>query len=248
MLLSGKTVVITGSNRGIGKEILKIFSENGANIFACSRNIDDQFRSELDLFKKKYKNEIIPIKLDFADENQVKNAAIEILSFEKMPVDILINNAGTIQTSLFQMTSKKKLNEIFEINFFSQTVFTQYMLKPMIKKKSGNIVYISSSTSLDGNEGRSSYASSKAALNAQAKVLSRELGEKNIRVNTIAPGLTNTEMMRNNHSEGIIKETISRVSLKRVANPDEIANVALFLASNLSGYITGQVIRVDGGM
>ena len=165
-----------------------------------------------------------------------------------MPVDILINNAGTIQTSLFQMTSKKKLNEIFEINFFSQTVFTQYMLKPMIKKKCGNIVYISSSASLDGNEGRSSYASSKAALNAQAKVLSRELGEKNIRVNTIAPGLTNTEMMRNNHSEEIIKETISRVSLKRVASPDEIANVALFLASNLSGYITGQVIRVDGGM
>jgi 3-oxoacyl-[acyl-carrier protein] reductase len=146
------------------------------------------------------------------------------------------------------MSSLKKLNEIFEINFFSQTIFTQFILKSMVKKKSGSIIYISSSASLDGNEGRSSYAASKAALNAQAKVLSRELGGINIRVNVIAPGLTNTDMMSKNTPKNIIEETISKVSLKRVGQPEEIAKTALYLASNLSSYVTGQIIRVDGGM
>ena len=109
-------------------------------------------------------------------------------------------------------------------------------------------MYISSSSALDGNEGRSAYSSAKAAMIAQAKVLSREVGIYNIRVNAIAPGLTNTDMMKKNTPEEILNEVTSRTSLKRVANPEEIANVALLLSSDLSSYITGQVIRVDGGM
>ena len=112
----------------------------------------------------------------------------------------------------------------------------------------GNIIYISSSASIDGNEGRSSYAASKAALNAQAKVLSRELGRMNIRVNVIAPGLTDTDMMLSNTPKHIIEETISKTSLERVGKPEEIAKTALYLASDLSSYVTGQIIRVDGGM
>jgi|TARA_B110000881_G_C18599597_1_gene534093 3-oxoacyl-[acyl-carrier protein] reductase len=247
MLLKNKTAVITGSNKGIGFEILKNFSENGANIFACTRNIDDDFISKTNTIKEKYNNTITPIEIDLSSEIKVKEAANQILNFDK-PIDILINNAGIIQTSLFQMSSRKKLNEIFEINFFSQTIFTQFILKSMIKQKSGSIIYISSSASLDGNEGRSSYAASKAALNAQAKVLSRELGGVNIRVNTIAPGLTNTDMMSKNTPKNIIEETISKVSLKRFGEPEEIAKTALYLASDLSSYITGQIIRVDGGM
>jgi len=146
------------------------------------------------------------------------------------------------------MRSVKKLKELFEVNFFSQTIFTQYILKSMIKNKRGSIVYISSSSALDGNEGRSAYSSAKAAMIAQAKVLSREVGIYNIRVNTIAPGLTDTDMMRKNTPEEILNEVTSRISLKRIANPEEIANVALLLSSDLSSYITGQVIRVDGGM
>ena len=146
------------------------------------------------------------------------------------------------------MTSIKKLKELFETDFFSQTLFTQYILKSMIKKKSGSILYISSSSALDGNEGRSAYASAKAAMIAQAKVLSREVGIYNIRVNAIAPGLNNTDMMKKNTPEEILNEVTSRISLKRIANPEEIANVALLLSSDLSSYITGQVIRVDGGM
>lgn len=247
MLLKNKTAVITGSNRGIGKEILKVFSENGSDIFACSRNLDNEFLSFIDNTKKQFNNNIIPIKIDLEKDEEVKNAAKKILS-EKKNIDILINNAGTIQTSLFQMTSIEKLKEIFQVNFFSQTLFTQYIIKSMIKNKSGSIVYISSSAALDGNEGRNSYVATKAALISQAKVLSKELGSNNIRVNTIAPGLTNTDMMIQNTPSEVINDTVSKTSLRRVADPKDVANTALFLSSNMSSHITGQVIRVDGGM
>ena len=247
MLLKSKTAVVTGCNRGIGKKILEVFSANGATVFACVRNINEEFKLFLNELNKKFSNEIIPIQLDLSNESQIKEAANSIL-FSKKSIDILVNNAAAIDTAIFQMTSIKKLKEIFEINFFSQTLFTQYILKSMIKKKGGSIIYISSSSALDGNEGRSAYSSTKSAIIAQAKVLSRELGTHNIRVNTIAPGLTNTDMMRENHSKEIINEVVTRTSLKRIAEPEEIANVALLLSSELSSYITGQVIRVDGGI
>jgi len=247
MLLKGKTAIVTGCNKGIGKKILEVFSANGATVFACVRNIDEEFKSFLNELKKNFNNQIIPIEFDLNDEKKIKEAANSILASNKS-IDILVNNAASIQTSIFQMTPIKKLKELFEINFFSQTIFTQYILKSMIKNKKGSIVYISSSSALDGNEGRSAYSSSKAALISHAKVLSRELGIHNIRVNSIAPGLTNTDMMKNNHQEKIINDMVSRISLRRIANPEEIANVVLLLSSDLTSYITGQVIRVDGGM
>ena len=247
MLLKNKTAVVTGCNRGIGKKILEVFSANGATVFACVRNIDEEFKSFLNELKQKFNNQIIPIQFDLNDEKKIKEAANSILTSNKS-IDILVNNAATIHTSIFQMTSVKKLKELFEVNFFSQTIFTQYILKSMIKNKKGSIVYISSSSALDGNEGRSAYSSAKAAIIAQAKVLSRELGVHNIRVNSIAPGLTNTDMMKKNHQEEIVNEIVSRISLRRIANPEEIANVVLLLSSDLTSYITGQVIRVDGGM
>ena len=247
MLIQNKTAVITGCNRGIGKKILEVFSANGATIFACVRNVSEEFKTFTNEMEKKFNNKIIPIQFDLNDEDQVKKAASSILS-SNSPIDILVNNAATIYTALFQMTSIKKLKETFETDFFSQTLFTQYILKSMIKKKSGSILYISSSSALDGNEGRSAYSSAKAAIIAQAKALSREVGMYNIRVNAIAPGLTDTDMTKENTPKEIINEVASRTSLRRIANPQEIANAALFLSSDLSSYITGQVIRVDGGM
>ena len=247
MLLKNKIAVVTGCNRGIGKKILEIFSENGAMVFACVRNINEEFKTYVDELNKKFNNQVIPIQCDLSNEAQIKDAANSILKSNK-PIDILVNNAATIHTAIFQMTSIKKLKEIFEIDFFSQTIFTQYIIKSMVKNKSGSILYISSSSALDGNEGRSAYSSAKAAIIAQAKVLSRELGQQNIRVNAIAPGLTDTDMMRKNTPKELITEVISKTSLRKVGDPREIANVALFLASDLSSYITGQTIRVDGGM
>ena len=247
MLLKNKIAVVTGCNRGIGKKILEIFSANGATVFACVRNISEEFRSRIKEIEKNTNNKIIPIQFDLSNESQIKEAGNSILSTNQS-IDILVNNAAMIHTGIFQMTSIKKLKEVFEVDFFSQTNFTQYILKSMVKNKKGSILYISSSSALDGNEGRSAYSSAKSALITQSKVLSRELGVHNIRVNTIAPGLTDTDMMKKNTTQETIKDVLSTVSLRRIARTEEIANTALFLSSDLSSYITGQVIRVDGGM
>ena len=247
MSLKNKTAVITGCSRGIGKSILEVLSIQNVNIFACVRNIDNDFNLFINSLTKKNGNEIIPIILDLNNEDSIKEAAQNILSSNK-GIDILVNNAATIYTGIFQMTSNKQLRSIFDTNFFSQTVFTQYILKSMMKKKCGSIIYISSTSALDGNDGRSAYSSTKAAIIAQAKVLSREIGAHNIRVNVVAPGLTNTDMMNSNTRPEVIKDIISKSSLKRLGEPNEIAKTVLFLSSEDSSYITGQVIRVDGGM
>ena len=135
MLLKNKVAIITGCARGIGKEILKVFSENGATVFACVRVLDKKFSDEIKDINKKTNNKIIPIQLDFSKEEQIKNAADKILSLNDS-IDILVNNAGIIHTAIFQMTSNNKLKEIFDINYFAQSKFTQYISKSMMKKKS----------------------------------------------------------------------------------------------------------------
>ena len=248
MLLKNKNAVVTGCNRGIGKKILEIFSGNGANVFACARTIDNDFENYCKNLENKNKTKITPIHLDLDDDNKVKEGSALITSNVKK-IDILVNNAASIQTSLFQMTTQKDLKKIFKINLFSQILFTQYILKSMLKnEKGGSIIFVASTAALDNNQGRSVYASSKAALICQAKVLSKELGKKNIRVNSIAPGITETEMLKKNTPEKLIESIKENTSLNRIAKPEEIANVILFLASDLSSYITGQTLRADGGM
>lgn len=247
MLLKKKYAIITGCNRGIGEKILEKFSSNGANIFACTRKKNSQFESKISNLSEKYKVKIIPIYFDLADQDQVKYASKKILD-SGVSIDILVNNAGILDVSIFQMTSIKKLKDMFEINFFSQSLFTQNIVKSMIKNKSGSIINLASITALDGNEGRSAYAATKSALIAQMKTLSKEIGMFNIRVNCIAPGLIDTEMLSKNTSIDVIENMKNQISLKRLGSPEEIADIALFLSSNLSTYISGQVIRADGGM
>ena len=247
MLLKNKTALITGCNRGIGKKTLEVFSDHGANVIACVRKIDNEFKKFIHGLSKKNENEIIPIEINFEDLDTVQKVTKKILE-QNSKIDILVNNAGIIDSALFQMTTIKNLKKIFEINYFSQTIFTQMILKPMIKNKAGNIVYISSTSALDDNVGRNAYSATKASIISQAKTLSKEVGSKNIRVNVIAPGLTDTDMMKNNTPNNLLEEIVSKLSIKRVAQTLEIANVALFLSSELSSYITGQTIRVDGGM
>ena len=247
MLLKNKTAIITGSNKGIGKAILKVFSQNGANIISCVRKKTEEFEDSISKIEKKYHNKVTIKEVDFLDEEIAKKVGTEI-SFENKKIDILVNNAGIIETSLFQMTPIKRFKEIFQVNYFSQISFSQQIIKNMIKNKFGSIVYVSSTSGLDGNEGRGAYSDSKAAIISKSKVLSKELGRFNIRVNTVCPGLTNTSMAINNTSEKNIKTTLDKLSINRMASPEEIANSILFLSSDLSSYITGQTIRVDGGM
>ena len=145
------------------------------------------------------------------------------------------------------MTKIDEFKKIFKINFFNQALFTQKIIR--IMKKDSSIVFISSSSATDNNLGRSAYSSSKASINSLAQTLSKELGPLKIRVNSVEPGLTETEMMKNNTSKELIDKMINQnISMKRIGLPEEIANVALFLASDLSSYVTGQVIRADGGL
>ena len=247
MLLKGKTVVITGCSRGIGKAILEVFAKNGANVWACVRKPDDRFTAYAAGLSSETGALITPVYFDLADAGQVKNAAQTILS-AKQPIDILVNNAGVIYTSLFQMTPVDKMKEVFETNFFSQMLLTQYIVRVMTRQRSGSIINLSSSAAIEGNEGRTAYAASKAAMIAATKVMAKELATYNIRVNAIAPGLTQTDMMVGSTPEDALAYTLQRICMKRVGRPEEIANAVMFLSSELSSYMTGQVLRVDGGM
>ncbi len=247
MILKNKSAVITGCNRGIGKSILEVFSSNGANIFACVRKIDSELENFTNKLSHQSKNKIMLVEIDFSSSDSIKSCCEKINNY-KIPIDILVNNAGIVDTSLFQMTKISDLKKIFEINFFAQTSFTQNILKQMMRNTKGSIIYISSTSALDNPTGRNAYSASKAALISQALTLSKEIGKKNIRVNVIAPGLTNTKMATENTKKEIIQQVINSQSLNKIAEPTDIANAALFLSSDLSSHITGQVLRVDGGM
>tara|TARA_Y100001960_G_C14701861_1_gene842081 strand:- start:717 stop:1463 length:747 start_codon:yes stop_codon:yes gene_type:complete len=246
-LLKNKNAIITGCNRGIGKEILTVFAENGSNIWACVRKKNKNFTNYINELKKNHLIEITPVYFDLTKEDQIKDAVNKIKKSKKN-IDILVNNAGSIYTALFQMTSIEKFKKMFEINYFSQMLLTQYISRTMMLRRSGSIINISSSAAIEGNEGRVAYASAKSSIIASTKVLAKELSPYNIRVNALAPGLTQTEMMQSSTPKDALDDTLNRICMKRVGEPREIANSVLFLASDLSSYITSQVLRVDGGM
>lgn len=246
-MLKGKNAIVTGCNRGIGKAILTLFAENGANVWACARCEDTEFSAFITDLADRTGITIKPVYFDLSDSEQIKAGAKEITS-EKLPIDILVNNAGAIATAPFLMTTMDKMHQMFELNYFSAMQFSQLIARQMLRKKSGSIVNLSSSAAIEGNEGRAAYAGAKAAIITSTKVMARELGLAGVRVNAIAPGLTQTDMMTESTPEDALKSTIDRISMKRVGEPHEIAGAALFLASDLSSYMTGQTLSVDGGM
>lgn len=245
MLLKGKKALITGCNKGIGKSIFEKFIENEGEIIACVRKKSNEFEEFVN--SKKKDHSIFIYEIDFSDQNSIKNVSNQIIKAHPK-IDILVNNAGSIFNGLFQMTPIDQAKDLFQINFFSQILFTQIILKSILRNKKGSIINITSTAGIDSGEGRSLYNSTKAAMISQTKSLSKEIGRFNIRVNSVAPGLTDTEMMRNNTKEDVIDKVVKNQSLQRIGKPIDIANATLFLASDLSEFITGQIIRVDGGM
>lgn len=247
MLLQNKTAIITGTNRGIGKAILTRFAENGANIFAHARKSSDEFIAYINELQEKYGVTITPIFFDATNEEEMKAAVKEITSVTK-DIDILVNNIGLVKTAqLFQMTKIQDMKDEFEVNFFAQMLFTQYISRLMVRKRKGSIVNISSCAGMDGNTGMLQYVSSKAAMIGATKRLAIELGAANIRVNSVAPGLTDTDM-GNQMQEELEQQTLQHLVFKRKAKPEEIADAVVFLASDMASFITGQTLRVDGGM
>lgn len=246
MLLVNKTAVITGSNKGIGKVILELFAKNGANVIACARKETLEFVNYIDFLKRKFNISITPVYFDLEDHVQIKAAVSTIISL-KIKIDILVNNAGYASGAYFQMTPIGDLEKMMKINFMSQIQFTQGISRYMTKFKSGSIINMGSTAGLFGDAGMLSYGSSKAALIFATKTMATELGQYNIRVNVIAPSVTKTEMY-DQMEENAKNKLIESSAFKRAAEPIEVANVALFLASELSTFVNGQTIRVDGGI
>ena len=244
--LKSKNVIITGCNKGIGRATLEGFAKYGANIFACVRSDSSEFKKFISTLKKKYKVKIYVIKLDLLKKSSISNCVNEIYKINKN-IDTLVNNAGMLFNSLFQMTSEKQLQEMFQVNYFSQVYLIQIISRGMTKNKTGNIIFVSSTSGINGDYGRFAYSSSKAAILSTVKTLSKELSNYNIRVNAVSPGLTETDLMLSNTKEDIIKSEIEKISLKRIASTNEIADIILFLASEKSSYINGQNIVADGG-
>ena len=245
-LLQEKVVVVTGANRGIGKCITETFAENGANIIACIRTLSPETEKWMQGLETKFNISINPVLVDLSDEISVKGLIKEIMSISPR-VDVLVNNAGIASGALFQMTTISELRKIFEINFFSQITLTQGVAKLMVRNKSGSIINITSTAAFIADPGTLAYGSSKSAFARATKSMATELGSSNIRVNAIAPSVTKTDMFDQMSLEAREK-LINSSALKRAAEPKDIANVALFLASELSSFVTGQIIRADGGI
>lgn len=246
-LLEEKTVIITGTSRGMGKRMVEQFAANGASVFALARSMTNTHREFCEELEKRYKVSVIPIYFDMTDYNMMKEAENKIKSYKKA-VDGLVNNAGVSpDLALMQMTPIHELRDTMETNFFAPYIFTKYVVKLMMRNKKGSIVNIASIRGLDPYAGDSAYGASKSALIMMTKCLAEEVGRYGIRANIICPGLTETDMIAHlrDDNRAIEKEA---TPLGKFATPDDIVNAVIFLLSDLSSYITGQVIRVDGGV
>ena len=246
-MFKGKNVLITGSRGGIGRSLVEEFAKNGANIFASLRSPDEEFNKFITDLQKKYSVNIDTLYFDITDTELMKKELKRVFFEQKIPVDILVNNAGVAHGGFFQMTPISKIKEVFEINLFSHMEITQIILKNMIKQKKGSIVNIASISGLDLNEGNCAYGVSKAAVIAWTKTLALETARYNIRVNAVAPSLVDTRMAEQMEDKSG-KKMVEDSAMKRLARPEEIAKIVVFLASDETSFINGQTIRIDGGM
>lgn len=234
--------MITGCNRGIGRAIMEAFLKEGAKVIACSRRVDDALLAEYNLLG----GEIIPIAMDLSDEDSIKNGMKEVQAL-KIPIDILVNNAGIAKFRPFVMSKIDDFKEMMQVNVYAPALISQYVVKNMLKQKKGSIINFSSISGLDANAGNAAYGVSKAGIASLTRTMSRELAKANIRVNAIAPGFVETDMNKQ-IDEDYMNSMKQQISLGRIAYPEEVASLAVFLASDESSYMTGQVIRIDGGM
>ena len=246
MLLAGKTAVITGCLQGIGQATLVAFARQGANLFACIQQEDEAFLAFIRDLSEEHGVSITPVSFNLLDDASIKNAAMSIQK-AKQPIDILVNVAGITLDALFPMVTLAQMQKTFTINFFSQMIFTQYMTRLMLRNKRGSIINIASISGLDGNVGQLSYSASKAAMVAATKTLSAELAPQGIRVNAVAPGVIKTAMTEN-LPESVVAEKMAAAAISRPGLAEEVANTLCWLASDAASYVTGQVIRVDGGI
>ena len=241
-----KTLFITGCNRGIGKAMVDLFAKNEYNIIVCNRKQDDDFDVFCEGLQNEYGVEIQKYYADLSDEQSIKECLSQVLK-SKPKIDVMINNAGVVDKGLLQMTPIQKIRDVFQINFFSHVQFIQGISRLMMRQKSGVIINMASIGGIDAYPAYVSYGCSKAAVIYLTKTLAQEFAPYGIRVNALAPSMVKTRMQEQMGDEAN-EEIMRRTALKRNAEPEEIARLALFVASDDSSFITGQIIRIDGGL
>lgn len=244
-LLEGKTAIITGASRGIGKGIAEVFAVHGANIaFTYSASVEaaNQLENELNSLGIKAKG----YQSDAASYEDSQNLADAVLA-EFGSIDILVNNAGITKDNLLMRMGEGDFDKVIEVNLKSVFNMTKAILRPMLKQRKGSIINMSSVVGVKGNAGQANYAASKAGIIGFSKSVALELGSRNIRSNVIAPGFIETEMTAK-LDEDTVNGWRNAIPLKRGGTPQDIANACVFLASDMSTYVTGQTLNVDGGM
>jgi 3-oxoacyl-[acyl-carrier protein] reductase len=244
-LLIGKTAIITGASRGIGRGIAKIFVENGCAVaftYNSNKEAADNIVAELSSEEVKVKG----YKSNAANYNEAQKLVEEVL-VDFGSLDILVNNAGITKDNLLMRMSEEDFDQVIEINLKSIFNMTKAIQRTFLKQRHGSLIHMSSVVGVKGNAGQSNYAASKAGMIGFSKSVALELGSRNIRSNVIAPGFIETEMT-DKLSEDVVQGWRDGIPLKRGGQPEDVANACVFLASDLSSYITGQVLHVDGGM
>ncbi|RRA94796.1 3-oxoacyl-[acyl-carrier-protein] reductase [Paenimyroides viscosum] len=244
-LLEGKTAIITGATRGIGRGIALTFAQQGANVaFTYSSSEEAAIALEKELTKLGVKAR--SYKSNAADFNEAQDLVDKVLEFFGT-VDVLINNAGITKDNLLMRMSEADFDNVMDVNLKSVFNMTKAVQKTMLRTRNGVIINMSSVVGVKGNAGQANYAASKAGIIGFSKSVALELGSRNIRCNVVAPGFIETEMTAK-LGEETVKGWTDAIPLKRGGTPEDIANTCVFLASDLATYITGQVINVDGGM
>ena len=243
-LLEGKVCLITGASRGIGAATAKRFVQEGAVVYANVRlpkNLDDFFAKMTD----EEAGSIKALYFDVRDEAASKQAIMQIKR-EQGRLDVLVNNAGIMKDALIGMVSTSLMKEIFDTNVIGVANMLQLATKIMTKQKSGAIVNLSSIVGIEGNAGQLAYSASKGAVAAITKTASKELAQYGIRVNAVAPGMIDTDMYRSIGPDRV-KTQLENIRMGKLGTPEEVADAILFLASDLSRYITGEIVGVNGG-
>ena len=241
-LLEGKTALITGAARGIGKAIALRFAQEGANIAFTDLAVNEETQAEIEALGVKAKS-YASNAADFAETEEVVKQVKEDFG----SIDILVNNAGITKDGLMLRMSEQQWDAVIAVNLKSAFNFIHACLPIMMRQRNGSIINMASVVGVHGNAGQANYAASKAGLIALAKSVAQEMGPKGIRANAIAPGFIDTAMTQA-LSEEVRKEWCQKIPLRRGGTVDDIANTAVYLGSDLSSYVSGQVIQVDGGM